>query len=244
LKHLICHLFPAKQHGTWRRTVQHILARRELFDGLKLVSIAVDHSTDLPREAVSAFRRHGFDCQIVDNDVGLGEGASFGGMLEHVTKFPGETFYCHAKGSTHAPDAPSQRWADLMFHLCLDYPDRTSAILHDNPIAGPCRRIEKRMGVDWHYSGTFFWFRNQELAQPKTQDRNCVERWPAENFAVGADLGLADCRNLYDEINWRSWITGRFRKEILWDASRKADRVKREGLLETAFEPLGVIYAE
>jgi hypothetical protein len=124
----------------------------------------------------------------------------------------------------------------------------------DYPVAGSFMRREYRMEVDWHFSGTFFWFRNEDVFnQPHMKfsdplNRCDVERWPARmfKFEEAHCLGMPDCRNLYDEINWRSWITRRFQKEVLWDATMRRERTKAitdwSALPETAFEPLGEIY--
>lgn len=256
-RHLICHIWPGSEHNTWRRTVQHLRARWSLFTGRREISIAVDDTTVDPGEVIDAFDDCDASFRIVGNNKALGEGVSFPSLLRSIANEPGQTFYCHSKGSSYPPCSLSERWADVMFHLCLDYPGLVGAALQDADFAGSCRRIENRMGVPWHYSGTFFWFKNRQpwpfmvpYGDPLTSDRTCVERWPAENcqHKRSADLGLADCRNLYDEINWRSWITMRFRKEILWNEQRKAERAacgtRWDLVPDTEFEPLEVVYAE
>lgn len=250
-RNLICHIWPGREHGTWRRTVQHLRARSHLFDGQRIVSIAIGPDTEEPEAVIEAFGDFETVYQFVENDAALGEGASFPRLLRCVAGEPVATFYCHSKGASHPPDHVSQRWADVGFHLCLDYPNEIAYCVDEFPIAGAFRRIEKRMGVDWHYSGTFFWFRGFNFFRtPLTADRNCVERWPAEQepSTLAADLGLADPRNLYDEINWRSWITRRFQKEILWNEGRKAEReasgTRWGELPPTVFQPLQVVYEE
>lgn len=252
-KNLIAHIFPLASTGTWRRSVQHLVARMPLFDGQRIVSIAVDEKTAKPEEVIEAFGDAEIVYRVIDNDPALGEGASFTWLLSEARQFDGATFYCHGKGSSRDPfDPTAHMWADVMFHLALDYPGIIDCMLLRYPATGPFLRSEKRMGVDWHYSGTFFWFNsNEDLSPPKREDRNCVECWPAEQ-KWGRDgavsLGLADCRNLYDPINWRSWITRRFQKEILWNEDRKADREAALTdwlkLPPTAFQPLQVVYEE
>lgn len=251
MRHLICHIYPLMATRTWRRTVQHLRARSHIFDGLRIVSIAIGPDTEEPEAVVEAFGDFETEFRFVENDPALCEGASFSRLLRAVSDEPGETFYCHSKGASHRQEHVSQRWADVGFHLCLDYPNEVSESLIRHATAGPFRRVENRMGVPWHYSGTLFWFNNlYGMNAPKTQDRNCVERWPAENYEAkdSADIGLSDCRNLYDEINWRSWITRRFQKEVLWNAERKAEReasgTRWGDLPPTVFQPLQVIYEE
>lgn len=243
-RHLITHLWPGREHQTWRRTVQHLRARWPLFTGRREVSIAVDATTVDPAEVIDAFGDCDASFRIVGNDPQRGEGVSFPSLLRAVANEPGHTFYCHSKGATYPAGSISERWADVMFHLCLDYPEVVGATLQDHPIAGPCKRVEQRMGVDWHYSGAFFWFRNAEIecgpmfqASPVmrnsrfgahldlTSDRNAVERWPAMIFTDkdAGDLGLSNPRNLYDEINWRSWIEPRLRREFLFNDQRLAE---------------------
>lgn len=247
--HLVTHLWPGREYNTWRRTVQHLRARWHLFTGRREVSIAVDDTTVDPGEVIDAFGDCDASFRIVGNDTQRGEGVSFPSLLRAVANEPGHTFYCHSKGSTYPAGSISERWADVMFHLCLDYPQVVGAVLQDHPIAGPCKRVEQRMGVDWHYSGTFFWFRTYLLSVPLTTDRNCIERWPAENWgaSAGGDLGLANPRNLYDEINWRSWIEPRLRREFLFNDQRLAElkqcRTEWAMVPETTSETLGRLYA-
>lgn len=267
MNNLICHIWPGPE-GTWRRTVEHLLARLSLFQHAR-ISIAVEKPGD-EFPVIQAFYRnrkwgetspmnpdngHLLCCyDLGPEQVTLetvwnqrhGEAVSFPRLIQGLNRYDGHTFYCHSKGASYPPGSLSEQWADIMFHLCLDYP--VGPVLQDYPIAGAFRRIENRMYVPWHYSGTFFWFRNRDVfsrnwRQPM-EDRNDVERWPARLFPAeeSGDLGLADCRNLYDEVNWRSWIENRFRREVQW--ARKADRIKRVGLPETTFEPLREIYGE
>lgn len=256
-KNLIAHIFPLASTGTWRRSVQHLVARMPLFDGQRIVSIAVDEKTANPEEVIEAFGDAEIVYRVVENDPALGEGVSFPLLLSEARQFDGATFYCHSKGASYDTFSPTAHsWADVAFHLCLDYPTALCVSLEHCPFAGPFQRVEKRMSVDWHYSGTFFWFHRfytdvpLKFLLPLTADRNCVERWPAEQIVAkhAADLGLADCRNLYDPINWRSWITRRFQKEILWNEDRKADREAALTdwlkLPPTAFQPFQVVYEE
>ena len=252
-KNLIAHIYALASTGTWRRSVQHLVARMPLFDGQRIVSIAVDEKTAKPEEVIEAFGDAEIVYRVVENDPALGEGVSFPLLLSEARQFDGATFYCHSKGASYDTFSPTAHsWADVAFHLCLDYPTALCVSIEHSRIAGPFKRVENRMGVDWHYSGTFFWFdwNHTFRVTPLTADRNCVERWPAEQMRseLSADLGLADCRNLYDPINWRSWITRRFQKEILWNEDRKADREAALTywlkLPPTAFQPLQVVYEE
>lgn len=251
-RNLVCHIYPLLKTGTWIRTVQHLRARSELFDGQRIISVALGPGTAMPEEVLEAFGDFEAVYRFVPNDEQLWEGASFAGLLNAFADAPGETFYCHSKGASHPADHVSQRWADVMFHLCLDYPATVADTLRLCPIAGPCMRVEKRMNVEWHYSGTFFWFYESAIHSRavRLDDRNCVERWPALNWehTVAGNLGLMDCRNLYDEINWRSWITRRFQKEILWNEDRRSERSRCptnwEEIPATVFQPLQVVYTE
>lgn len=262
-RHLICHIYPLRSTGTWRRTVAHLKARWSLFTGMRFVSVATGPETDSLQDVRDAFSDvsrlpYVFD---VANDPQLGEGASFPKLLDMVQAMKGQTFYCHSKGCTYPDGHIAQAWADVGFHLCLDYPAGLSVLsapsMFDNDafpkrIAGPFCRIENRMGVPWHYSGTLFWFKNDRaLRFPKTNDRNCVERWPSENFTLDqlGSLGLENCRNLYDEINWRSYITRRFQTDFLWNEEhvkgwRREASTDWASLPPTRFQPLQAVYDE
>lgn len=261
-RNLICHLYASPQNPAWKRAVDHILARLPLWDGKRVVAIAIDH--DLKVKQYEALREEAtqlLDADIerifVRNDPQLGEMASFPQLLGSVSREPGITFYCHGKGARHPPGSVVHGWADCMWHLCCDYPAVLDETLENCMVAGSFLRKGKRMAVDWHYSGSFYWFRNgflfnrtyRQFSDPL--NRNDTERWPARFCRISefsGSLGLEDPRNLYDQINWRSWITMRFRREVLWNAALKEDRAKAitkwGELPETRFEPLNEIYQE
>jgi hypothetical protein len=164
-RHLLCHLYPVTAGQKWRRTVAHLAARRTLFTGRAMVAVATDHETDTADQVAAAFAAAGFPVEILPlaNDVARGETASFRALLAAIAAESGITFYCHGKGCTW-PDsgALSHEWADVMFAACLDYPQLVTRALATAAFAGSFRRhlaAGDRL-APWHYSGTFYWFRN------------------------------------------------------------------------------------
>ena len=53
-RHLACYIWP---HicGQWRRTAEHLRQRWELFDGIKIISVAIDECSDSLDDVKEAF---------------------------------------------------------------------------------------------------------------------------------------------------------------------------------------------
>lgn len=138
----------------------------------------------------------------------VGEGLTFQSLLNTLPTGPEHvTFYGHGKGcryadrgatTTHShPGFPkdffshSRRWGEMMYRICLDHWSEVHAALRQQPMAGGFKRYDDFNLPDnwhWHYSGTFFWFRNEDVfARPQwrhlhPQMYGQVEAWPAGLF--------------------------------------------------------------
>lgn len=188
-RHLIYHIWP-KKGSAWRWNVAELLKRIELFDGTITIGIVTSDDADLAEEVVEAFAGYRVDNWIIHkNDPRLGEGITFLPMLESLPR-DGITFYAHAKGVKHdSPDA-IKRWVSLMLWACLDRFDEARQALDRAPMAGAFinpTSYGSQPNFRWHYSGTFFWMRNDAVfIRPKWKklDRRygCVEVWPAQMF--------------------------------------------------------------
>lgn len=79
------------------------------------------------------------------------------------------TFYGHTKGVTrynHPTEFVCLLWAHTMYTKNLDNFDYISSILKDYECCGTFklnRPFTALSFVPWHYSGAFFWFKNQSL---------------------------------------------------------------------------------
>lgn len=212
-RNLIMHVYP-KSTGLWRRSVLHVLRRLDQFDGKRVVSVVIDTSTDRANDVCKAFGG-AVDIREVHN-TSQQEMTSFGWLLEHVSTEPGITFYCHSKGCTHPHEAASQTWCDAMAITCLDYPELIDHMLVNHAMAGSFRSnlAFPQSPASWHYSGTWYWFRNDSLFsngkawQPQTGVFYGAESYPGEQFQQRQSaclfLDRAHLSNMYNN-DW--WLT-------------------------------------
>lgn len=213
-RNLIMHLWPVKGFGAWQWNLDQVLRRAELFNGRRIVSIATGPDTDSV-EAVKEYLRDFTDEFIVrPNSVTLREVLTFVPMLERIkSNDPNEvTFSCHGKCVRHRIGSDERgstvfRWTAAMYETCLDrWPD-VEAALQTKAMAGSFKRHGswKMPGNHaWHYSGTFYWFRHNEVFARdwRTVDKKFfgTESWPGRLFSASqaACLFCDDTRNLYD----------------------------------------------
>lgn len=191
-RHLIFHIWPKRGNGVWQWNVQELLKRIELFDGKRIIGIATSDDTDSVKSVQDAFLGHRIDDWVVRrNDPIAGEGVTFVDMLELLPKDSGVTFYGHAKGVKHGDHRNVRRWTSIMYRACLDGRDACLGWLERFPMVGSlrtCGFYAVPNCHDWHYAGTFFWFRNRDVfAKPNWPQINktlygCVEVWPGMLF--------------------------------------------------------------
>lgn len=241
VRHLLYHVFPHAANGgaIWRWNVAKLKRRLSLFNGRRVVGIAVDGST----EPASAVRDalDGCGCEFVEvaNNPALREGTTFHSLHERVAEFTGPehaTFFGHAKGVTsEAWAAGARRWTEAMYSACLDYWPEVRRLLIGHPLVGPFKRVgnlfPEAPESTWHYSGSFRWFRNADVFR-KSSWRDIdkvwigVESWPSKHFEAedGAVLidefpqtGLA----LYADDFWRERATPAV---TAWHEAHIADR--------------------
>lgn len=192
IRHLLMHIYPRRHGGRWRRSVAHLLAgyRWGQLTGRKLISVATDECCDRLADVRDAFgpRAAGIEFHETANEPGLQEVVSFGRLLRQLgTCGPDEiALYAHAKGCTHADhEAPSHKWLDAMAAACLDYPPLIDCAFATCNIAGAFR-VLSGWGFpgyhDWHFAGTWYWFRPARAAELGLHDAQPVfygtEAWP------------------------------------------------------------------
>jgi hypothetical protein len=234
------HVYPKRDPGHWRRAVRHVRARLSQFDGLRLVSVAVDQSTDRADDVCREFGGL-VDVREVPNDDRQ-EVVSFPWLLEEASQASSPddlVFYCHAKGCTHSANQSSHLWCDAMASTCLDYPQFVEHVLRERSIAGAFRSIQ-RVGASaatFHYAGTFYWFR---AGVAFSRDwRNCdadfwgAESWPGLVFDIGEGGCLfydsAETAHLYN-LGW--WHTAGCPAYRHWRAE-----FDRRGIKPLAYDP-------
>ena len=184
-RNLIMHLYPKREGQNWRRSVAHLLARWSLFNGRKIISVAIDTSTDSWQTVREAFGPDSGAEFIEIHNTALQEAQSLPGLLSEVEAYSKDeiTFYCHAKGCTHTENRASHLWADAMFAACLDYPDLVDCVLSEKAACGAFRSTQQigNSPSAWHFAGTFFWFKNWDLFRRNWRSHEDVF-WGAESY--------------------------------------------------------------
>lgn len=223
-RNLIMFIFPAKgpvgQVAEWRRNLDQVLQRIDLFNGRRIFAIAVDHTTDTFDEVESVLTGH--RCEILQfaNRRDLGEVVAFKTLLERVkTTNPNEiTYYCHAKGASkqHSDQLPQiRRWADAMNEVLLDGIDDVQEALKTKTFAGAFRQISAQFpsgltaSYNWHYPGTFFWFRHDIVFTNTTWDKVAEQYWGSEAWPGTQCPASQSACLLMDRVKLASLYTAR-----------------------------------
>lgn len=230
-RHLTFHLWPVRGYGAWQWNCDRLLERAELFNGRRIVAIAVDGDTD-PAEAVQEYLR-GFTDEfiVVRNEPKLREAVTWLTMLRMLEQHKTDqdvTFSCHGKCVRHHVSEENARgrstifeWTKAMYETLLSDVDEVEALLSTHAMAGSFRRymVPQRNGWSpWHYSGTFYWWRNADVYARNwefiTQKFFGTEAWPGWLFrpeevavVVGDEVG-----DLYDMNYWTSAIVPQLEK--------------------------------
>ena len=161
---------PGAAGAVWRSRLMMLLRRAHLFTGTKVVAACVGPNTE-PAAAVRELAAPaGFEVAEVKNDPHLREA---GTLIELLPRFesrdPGRAlFFGHAKAVTRPLDAGNacHPWAILCHEVCLDYWPLAERMLSSYPIVGPFLKRGRAFSGSpsaWHYSGSFFWVRSEDL---------------------------------------------------------------------------------
>jgi hypothetical protein len=212
--------YPRANGQKWRRSVAHLKARWEQFDGRKSVAIAVDDTTDSPEEVAAAFGDESIEFRVADNSP-LQEIQPFAWLLELMREQPGITLYAHSKGCTHTTNEASHLWCDAMAAACLDYPAMVDCCLRESMTCGAFRSLQ-RIGNSpspWHFAGTWYWMRNADLFARHWGDFEQVfwgtESYPGRQFTLEESACLffddAHTAHLYHVDWWKANILPAFR---------------------------------
>ena len=222
-RHMLYHIWPNKDNDTWKWNVAHLKAYIDQFDGVRSVGVVTTHQSILvgnPQTATLAEVQAEFAGVRIDNWIELPnnpakrECITFIPLMQTLPKGENDiTWYGHAKGVRHATDTIPLIWSHVQYRLTLDNAEQVLAQLQTYPITG-CFKRHNEFTLPkhhrWHYSGTFFWFRNKEVFdKPEWSDLAPnffagVEAWPSRLFSVveGGCLFYDHAGNLYDRSEW------------------------------------------
>lgn len=234
VRHLLYHVYP-RRGSRWRERVLRLRERIGLFNGRKVVAVAVDDTTDAAHHVERELEGCGCEILSVPNEPSLREVATFLPLFERVADLTGPehaTLYAHAKGVTRPPGATCHRWAEVLEEVMMgDWP-AVEGVLTQFPIAGCFKKLGRGWKAaesrsEWHYSGSWAWFSNRELfGRPDWRriDRfwSGIEPYPSLHFAAD-DAGCVfhaapvPAMNLYSADYWNRAVEPAYAK---WRAAR------------------------
>lgn len=225
-RHLTFHVWPVADYGAWQWNCDFLLANADLFNGRRLVSIAVGGPTDHPDKVREYLKDFTTDFIIVKNSTSLREVVSWLPMLDKLEPYQSEndvTFSCHAKAVRHKLSEQSAeaggstlfRWTRMMYETCLDW-QAVQPLLETHGTVGSFRRFSahqtgKHGFGPWHYSGTFYWWRNRDAYKRNwryvPQRFYGTEAWPGIMFKQEESgvLFADDVGDLYTNDEMKRW---------------------------------------
>lgn len=206
-RHLLYHIYPRR--GNWQLHAEQLKIRWPLFNGQRIVGIAVDGLTDDP-EAVKECLGDA-DYFVMPNRIGLREVQTWRDLWMRLKHSPGDAiFYSQAKGVTKPanPGVTVIPWASAMLEVLLDYYPAVAAALQTHAIVGMGRKIGgfKQSKTAWHFSGSHFWTR--EVRDWNTIDPKWfgVESWPGLHYREHESYDLVPSPgNLYRPEQWHDY---------------------------------------
>jgi hypothetical protein len=167
VRNLLYHVYPCKGNGVWQWNVDQLRRRIGLFNGRRVVAVVTDQRTDNLAAVRAEFKGDVHEFFELPNAPGLREVQTHNELFRRVALLDDDqaTFYAHAKAVTHSR-GDCKLWAEILYEVCLDRWERVRDVLRTHPVAGPLLRFIQgwsQSESEWHYSGSFFWFRNADL---------------------------------------------------------------------------------
>ena len=232
------HIWPHSRSDNWRWNITQLRQRMHLFDGTRSIGVVTDPDTatlaDVQAEFCDTRIDNWFESanqpligepgNVMSDDGAcalLGEGLTFIPLLHTLPRDENDvTFYGHARGARYAPGdghfERHRRWSNMLYRGNLDDWPRVLTALTNQPMAGLFKRYEDfdlKRNWHWHYSGTFFWFRNADVFRSPDWPRlfpamyGQVEAWPANMFRADevACLFGDGAQHLYQEHELAKW---------------------------------------
>jgi hypothetical protein len=223
VRHLLYHVYP-RRNSTWRSRILRLRESLPLFNGRRRVAIVYDGTTEHPGMVKDAL--HDCHCEYIElkNEPERREVWTFRELFEPLAKHTGPdecTLYGHAKGVTRPKEGVCQLWARTLEDLSFDYWPLVERLLTRYSCAGPFRHLGRGWAVDesrsvWHYSGSWFWFRNDQIFNRPDwreidQFWSGIESWLSNKLApreagILFGSGHFTSLNLYEEQAWTTVI--------------------------------------
>lgn len=241
VRHLLYHVYP-RRGSRWRERVLRLRERIELFNGRRVVAVAADDTTDAASDVSQALAECGCEVLSFPNEPSLREVATFLPLFDRVADLTGPehaTLYAHAKGVTRPPLATCHRWADVLEDVLMGHWPAVAKVLTQHSVAGCFKKVgrgwpARESASEWHYSGSFCWYRNAELfAKPDWRRIDKfwagIEPYPSLHFGAHEagcvfHADAVEGMNLYDPAVWQSVVEPEYQKWLSSTVSCAARR--------------------
>jgi hypothetical protein len=179
-KNLIYFIYWSPENGMLEYNLKLLERYLHLFDGERIFIIAGAND-----DVLNGFLGHATKIISVSNDPVNGEKDYFKYALTLLPKDDSITFYAHAKGVSRVVNRPLKWWVKLLYKGNLDtMPDMDHHIF--SGCFGKLRGASPQCPLDFHYSGSFFWFKTKEVLERYEKKRIIPKeidtRWFTENF--------------------------------------------------------------
>lgn len=227
-RHLLYHILPVANNGTWQRNLDQLRVRLPLFDGRKVIAICQadgnvirDETTnrgrfelDPPGAVMEYLEGTGCEFLTVENDPTLREVKTWPALWSRLAEFADTSdvvFYAHAKGVTRPRRLElNDLWTRILYASLLDYWPLVQEALSDHPVAGSFKRVgcpTQGSRAAWVYAGGFYWCRVFEAlrwASNIESEWYGSESWPGLHFDGACIFHDGDIGTLQPG-EWAAW---------------------------------------
>lgn len=201
MKILLYHITPAV-NSVFFWNIGKLLERIHLFDKI-FIAVAVGESIStaegtvplMPLEYVRSLFQHIPNVTFgqFNNDSSHRESVSFEWLMKQAAHWPdATTFYAHSKGLTRGNNTAVRLWTEAMYDhlLAPTYLPKVEQYLEKYPIVGCFKRC-RRSADQWpdfpkesnyHFSGTFWWFRNVDMFSRPWRENIRLGRYEVEAY--------------------------------------------------------------
>ena len=172
IRNLIFHAYP-RDNEMLGINLEYLAKYIHLFNGAKVINIVRGTGLLSPDEFISLLESKQISTDKIiftlSENSPLGETEPFiEKLLPAVRSLERNqiTFYCHTKGVSKSTFDIPRIWAKLMWEHNLEDIDNVDRVLRQYPCCGVLKKgpgTIQDLKVPWHFSGTFFWFKNYQL---------------------------------------------------------------------------------
>lgn len=190
VRNLLFHCYPI---SNWQWHFEQLRKRIGLFNGKRVISLAIDKCNESLISEVTSSAVDIFDeVHRFENNPKLREVVTFEHLFGRVeSENENEaTLYAHSKGTSRT-SRQIRRWCGVLYTTLVDHWPVVQEILQKYPLAGSFKKVGIGWPVQeshsqWHYSGSWFWFRNVDLFSKNwkliEQFAHGIETYPSLHF--------------------------------------------------------------